>query len=238
MVRRILIQRDARRCVLAAWSALAIVQCGKGVAAGPQGASDSSETSGSSSDAEGEQSRVGSGTSASACIVDAGAADSLSVGTPCVPSQESDPSFADFSSNELTIGSDETCSSGLCLANHFGGRVSCPYGQDVDGSGPPGVMGCLTVGSCQPVRPNDPLRGQEVPAQCFGHQAIAAVYCTCRCANAVGAVDDAGPYCSCPSGMTCAPDFFSGSYCIKAGTTLGLPPPCDALCAPATHPCQ
>lgn len=52
------------------------------------------------------------------------------LGDPCTPSAEADSLFSGFE-----LGSDfiETgfaaCMSGICLANHFQGRVSCPLGQ-------------------------------------------------------------------------------------------------------------
>jgi hypothetical protein len=169
------------------------------------------------------------------------------LGAPCVSGLESDPSFAGFFQNEINVQTkDFQCDSKLCLINHFQGRVTCPYGQDSNGNGPSGVPGCLTLGTCAPVVPNDPIRAQTVPAQCVDGPPASAVYCSCRCANADGTVDDAGTYCSCPSGMTCTQlvasiggvnDTLSGAYCIKTGTAFNKSMSCSKLCNPTTAPC-
>jgi hypothetical protein len=52
------------------------------------------------------------------------------VGDPCVPEQEYDPTFLGFSAGEVNVESKSfDCETRLCLANHFQGRVTCPYGQ-------------------------------------------------------------------------------------------------------------
>jgi hypothetical protein len=59
------------------------------------------------------------------------------VGDPCTPEQEYDPTFLGFQATEVNVESKSfDCQTRLCLANHFQGRVSCPYGQTKTG-GPP-----------------------------------------------------------------------------------------------------
>ena len=57
------------------------------------------------------------------------------VGDPCVPEQEYDPTFLGFAIGEVNVESKSfDCQTRLCLANHFQGRVTCPYGQKQDGT--------------------------------------------------------------------------------------------------------
>src|SRR5271154_3956606 len=57
------------------------------------------------------------------------------VGDPCTPEQEYDPTFLAFSAGEVNVESKSfDCQTRLCLANHFQGRVTCPYGQTKAGA--------------------------------------------------------------------------------------------------------
>jgi hypothetical protein len=68
---------------------------------------------------------------------------STGVGDPCTPEQEYDPSFLGFEATEVSVESKSfQCQTRLCLVNHFQGRVSCPYGQDVTGAPLPGTVSC------------------------------------------------------------------------------------------------
>src|SRR5580658_121549 len=59
------------------------------------------------------------------------------VGDPCTPEQEYDPTFLGFAVGEVNVESKSSdCQTRLCLANHFQGRVSCPYGQLKSGAAP------------------------------------------------------------------------------------------------------
>jgi hypothetical protein len=52
------------------------------------------------------------------------------LGSPCVPSDEADPTFGGFNLNQEYIESGSPgCASGICLVNHFQGRVTCSLGQ-------------------------------------------------------------------------------------------------------------
>ena len=135
------------------------------------------------------------------------------IGDACIHWNETVPRFSGFSNAEVSIeiGSPQ-CSSGLCLANHFAGRVTCPYGQVESG------QECLVPGSGDPVQ-------AAVQPQDSTRRSTDAVYCSCRCAG-----PGPGPFCSCPQGYSCTPlvddiglaagSAIAGSYCIKEGTAF------------------
>jgi hypothetical protein len=140
----------------------------------------------------------------------------LPVGSTCIPEMEWSPTFGGFALTEGVVNlNDAACDSSICLANHYQGRVSCPYGQTqaaVDAEN----FGCFVPNSDEPIRL--PVDSQRValPARW-----LAA--CSCRCDG-----PGPGPYCACPSGMECAPmvpdipltslQEIVGSYCVAAGT--------------------
>lgn len=156
------------------------------------------------------------------------AAGAQPLGAACVLGQELDPTFAGFSASSVAFDpSSAACESGLCLANHFQGRVSCPYGQ-------PGQMGNPTVP--KPDGPGGtgercmvPGTGQVVEVvvepQLVERRPDVSVYCSCRCAGP----NPAAEYCQCPAGLECTElvpatggltAFPVGSYCIKPGTDI------------------
>lgn len=153
-----------------------------------------------------------------------------SIGDPCLPAEELHPMFNGYSLSEVALDSgNPTCDSGLCVVNHFQGRVSCPYGQTTEQSGV--APECFVPGSNLGITvPVDPQRLARPAAQ--------TVICSCRCDG-----PGAGPFCACPGDMTCAPliqelglpqnEDAVGSYCVPKGTVydpLGTLPPevCDA----------
>jgi len=79
--------------------------------------------------------------------------------------------------------------------------------------------------------------------QCANRRDRDAVYCSCRCANALGRTDDADTYCLCAKDFVCQPLVISigqphdgsGSYCMKKGTAYA-DEACDA-CDPAMQNC-
>jgi hypothetical protein len=141
------------------------------------------------------------------------------VGARCTPRDEMDSSFSGFGESEVgvDIGSPK-CSTGVCLANHFRGRVSCPYGQTQDEMASASTASCMVPGSATQV-------AVPVTPQLVGRRASDTVYCSCRCGGS-----GPGPFCACPSGYECSPvvpdvgigssSVIEGSYCIKAGTTF------------------
>src|SRR3954463_10869333 len=55
------------------------------------------------------------------------------VGDPCTPEDEYQQYFSGYSIAEVNIESRSfQCETRLCLVNHFQGRVTCPYGQELD----------------------------------------------------------------------------------------------------------
>jgi hypothetical protein len=147
-----------------------------------------------------------------------GPARSGAIGETCIPSSEVDASFPAFYSVGVSVelGSRQ-CSSGLCLVNHFKGRVTCPYGQRIDPSAPDLTQAeCFAPGSGAPV-------ALEVEQQDSMRRSMDAVYCSCRCGG-----PGPGPFCACPDGFSCTPlvddmglpasSIIAGSYCIKHGT--------------------
>jgi hypothetical protein len=148
------------------------------------------------------------------------------IGDPCVPEQEYLPTFVGFDENEVSVESKSfQCQTRLCLVNHFRGRVTCPYGQQADGTPPTGGAqacstvnpisnqgpGCCTPGIAQPVTgpllangmPASMADGQKVKPQFANRASNNAVYCSCRCADLNGATNNGANYCTCPDGFSC-----------------------------------
>jgi hypothetical protein len=140
------------------------------------------------------------------------------VGDPCVPEDEYQAYFSGYALGEINIESRSfQCETRLCLVNHFQGRVSCPYGQSVEGGAPPR---CHIPGST-----TNPVR-VDVRPWIKNRRATDAVYCSCRCDGP----DPLGRYCKCPAGFACTELLqdigvgkaeLAGSYCVKAGTEYG-----------------
>jgi len=187
---------------------------------------------------------------------------STGVGDPCTPEQEYDKSFLGFSQTEVSVESKSfQCLTRLCLVNHFQGRVSCPYGQTVDGGANSPATPCVTPGINKGVDGidstgmfADPVKKAFVPAQCSARTASLAVYCSCRCADVNGKTDDGANYCACPDGFTCTQlvskvgagdggvafggEGLTGAYCVKNGAQYD-PNACGGitLCDPAKKNC-
>jgi hypothetical protein len=156
------------------------------------------------------------------------------VGAPCVPSDEYRPTFNDYALAEVVLDDQSrACDSGICLVNHFQGRVSCPYGQTQDELAEPQ---CFLPASNTPVT-------VAVDPQRVARQAAQAVTCSCRCD---GPGD--GPFCTCPRGMECAPviqalgfpndDVVAGSYCIPSGAAYDPQAPIPPATCGASPPAQ
>ena len=178
------------------------------------------------------------------------------VGDPCTPEAEYNTSFLGFNFHEVsTESADFQCFSRLCLVNHFQGRVSCPYGQDSMGNGPPPASGCEVPFIGQPITGyepgtttyGDPNAKATVDPQCLDRTADNAVYCSCRCANIAGQTDDGAVYCKCPGGFACTQlvatisatgsQELTGAYCIKSGTEYNADNVCSATCSAALGNC-
>jgi hypothetical protein len=175
------------------------------------------------------------------------------VGDPCTPEQEYLTDFLEFNINEVSTESKSfQCQTRLCLVNHFRGRVTCPYGQNMDGTPTSPVTsccnaqnnatckanaGCCTPGVPQPVvGPMPPSStAAQIDPQCAERTADKAVYCSCRCADVNGNTNDGANYCTCPDGFACTQLVTSigegntgltGAYCVKSGTVYHSSDPC------------
>jgi hypothetical protein len=141
------------------------------------------------------------------------------VGDPCIPEDEYTSTFSGFGSKEANVESRSfQCETRVCIANHFNGRVSCPYGQKLDDSGnvKEGYSRCHIPSSTDDVT-------VDVDPQYLNRRSDTTVYCSCRCEGP----DKNAVYCQCPSGYDClplVPDLnlgqaqLVGKYCLKSGT--------------------
>lgn len=154
------------------------------------------------------------------------------IGEPCLLADESDPNFSGFSIQESYAGfpAPGMCENAVCLANHFQGRVSCPYGQSTDQAATDPL--CFLPGSNDPITvPVDPQLVERSPAM--------TMTCSCQCG---GAGTDSP--CDCPSGTTCTSIFpLTGGddapkYCIIAGSLYDpTHPPSPEICLESSANC-
>lgn len=190
-----------------------------------------------------EDSRPGGGSGSgagsagqSASVGGAGAAPAppaAEVGAPCVIDDETQPSFNGASVAEVILATQPSCASELCLANHFQGRVSCPYGQtEAEATAGPR---CFLPGTNEPVT-------VRVQAQLVARPPALASTCSCRCA---GPGD--GPFCECPATTECVEvvlplglpsrEDISGSYCIPPGAAYDRTATSGDACDPVLMNC-
>jgi hypothetical protein len=199
----------------------------------------------------------------SVCVVSGTGCNATGVGDPCVPEAEYSPAFLDFKFTEVNVESKSyQCQTRLCLANHFQGRVTCPYGQDPSGTTAFGSMKgspCLTpIG--QKVDGIDPATGTydnpcsgtatdcnaAVLPNCKDRTGTNAVYCSCRCMDVDGNRPSDQVFCDCPTGFTCTQlvtsinqgnEGLTGGYCVKNGTQYTMATSCvpcvDSSCGKA-----
>jgi hypothetical protein len=158
-----------------------------------------------------------------------GVSERLGIGDPCVPEVEKETHFSSFHENQVTIESkSRSCASGVCLVNHFRGRVGCPYGKSAPGE------------ACKTQDGRDVLGNEngDIDAQCTNRRPTDAVYCSCRCQNAQGRTDDGASYCSCGAGYACeglidpvpGEEAVAGGYCVKVGTKYDPTRGCAEFC--------
>jgi hypothetical protein len=192
---------------------------------------------------------------------------STGVGDPCIPEAEYLTSFLGFSFSEVNVESKSfQCQTRLCLANHFQGRVTCPYGQNSTGTAAGTASfdgthtGCFTpinkavdgIDSSGTVEtpPAGGVGGGAGPGavypNCTDRIAENAVYCSCRCANIDGSTGDGANYCKCPTGFACTQLVSSigntetgltGAYCVKNGTEYDPVKSCGAACTATNGGC-
>ncbi|NUQ75973.1 MAG: hypothetical protein HUU21_20730 [Polyangiaceae bacterium] len=152
-----------------------------------------------------------------------GGGDETNVGAPCVPYSEMNPEFSGYKVTEESIltGMPACGSSGVCLVNHFQGRVTCPLGQ-------PAPKPCSG--------PQDASCG--VDSQC-----VAAVTLALSCVTSLDCPD--GAFCDgetlkctnyvCHTGACQIPGVFenvnSGKACCVPGTTSPVTAPVCGQCS-------
>jgi len=160
------------------------------------------------------------------------------VGEECTPRDEYEASFSSFGLDDITIDDDSTsCASGICLVNHFQGRVSCPYGQTQDRVS--NIPLCWVPSTADEFHPVE----TAVAPQLVDRQNEDAVTCSCRCDG-----PGPGPYCACPEGTECVHliddlgeelSDYAGSYCIKEGTAYDPKhKPSPETCDPESMNCS
>lgn len=192
---------------------------------------------------------------ASVTVVAGTGCNSTGVGDPCTPEAEYSTYFLGFDKAEVNVESASfQCETRLCLGNHFQGRVTCPYGQNADGTAPAGAKYACYTPILQSVTGIDPTTGMvdsttvgaTVSPQCTDRTAADTVYCSCRCANVDGQTNDGANYCKCPSGFDCsqlvssigaADQGLTGAYCIKSGTEYDPAGSCEQTCNPTLMNC-
>lgn len=165
------------------------------------------------------------------------------VGDPCVPENEYQSNFGSYDVDTVVFESNSfQCRTRLCLVNHFQGRVTCPYGQNADGTSSSSKSCTIPASTERVVGPSGATRRAQVDPQCLDRTANKAVYCSCRCANAQGRTDDGGTYCACPDGFQCSQlegpigasnEGLTGGFCIKTGTEYHRG---DAACGKTCNP--
>jgi hypothetical protein len=141
------------------------------------------------------------------------------IGDACAPADEASTDFSGFGAAEVWVEDRFAgCRTGICIAAHFQGRPSCPYGGS----------DCTTESGAVVSVPVKPQLVARPPSD--------TLFCSCHCDGPEGT----GPFCACPSGFECAPLVppgvpLVGSYCIKQGTRVTDPqaladgPTCDAV---------
>jgi hypothetical protein len=168
-------------------------------------------------------------------VLDAAAA---SIGTPCLPSLETDSTFHGFSDEEINLSPVAPSGSPTCLIYYFRGLATCPYGQSATGQAPACAAPCTTIGG-------QPVTGAVEP-QCTDRRASETVIWSCRCANEQGSTSDGDSYCACPAGTSCTQavssigasgDDFAGAYCVPAAAAYNPGAACAVSCDPTSAPC-
>jgi hypothetical protein len=140
------------------------------------------------------------------------------IGDPCIPGDEKFATFGGYGVSEVTVDTNAlSCKTGVCVVNHFQGRVTCPAGQTAEeiGAGRAACQVASDDGSVEPVT-------VPVAPQCDSRPADDSVLCTCSCAGD----DPSLSYCACPNGFTCQPllkpaanlGSVGTSYCIPTGS--------------------
>ena len=142
--------------------------------------------------------------------------DGGALGRACIPGDEGQRYFSGYELSEVNLEPpSDACLGGICLVNHFQGRVTCPYGQSDQEAMGNGTRAESELCHTAPGANAASRVALAVAPQAERRRPTDAVYCTCRCAGP----DPSANYCACPSGFECVEVVpFEGSYCLKSGT--------------------
>jgi hypothetical protein len=159
------------------------------------------------------------------------------LGVVCMPDDETLASFSGFATSEVNIASlDAECGGGSCVANHFQGRTTCPYGQTAEELAlPADAPARCRVPDADGSPTADPVT-VPVDPWVVARRPEDAVYCSCRCSGPSDAEEEGVPptgICACPDGMECtspSPGLGAASYCIKTGTAFDATEPLGPVC--------
>jgi len=138
----------------------------------------------------------------------------VAVGSPCVLAYEFCADFGGASESfTLPDMNSPMCGGQICMAKHFRGRSTCPFGNPAGGSQYTGADAeCNLPGSSTPVT-------EAVQPQCATR--TNQVYCTCECAGS----DPNGDYCLCPRAFSCQLVAANGgpgiSLCVREDDIVG-----------------
>ena len=159
------------------------------------------------------------------------------LGESCVLQIETQALSSGQAHAEVNIERDSSnCGGGICLSNHFQGRVTCPYGQseeEIETLPPDDPARCRLPGALG--SSEDEAVSVPVRPQLLERRAEDTVICSCRC----NGPDPDAEYCTCPTGMECVElvrplglgsDDVAGSYCIVEGTAHDDSPDTEATC--------
>jgi hypothetical protein len=144
------------------------------------------------------------------------------IGATCIPASEHSPQYAGSSFDQVALDSAAICGMGVCLLDHFQGRVTCAYGQNAE------QIASLPAADPARCRVPDEIGNPtatpvevEVLPQLLLRIDDQAVYCSCPCAGP----EANKQYCTCPDNMDCvelipptgdpATDIYAGSYCVR-----------------------
>ncbi len=150
------------------------------------------------------------------------------LGLPCVISSELEAGFSGFGIEEANVQYvSSLCGGELCVAYHFQGRASCPYGQsesDIQTLAATDPARCRVTDAMGKVT-DQPVTVEVLP-QLVDRRADKTVYCSCACSG----TDPNRTYCTCPSGMQCE----QLSYALPESPFMGYCVRLDSLYARAS----
>jgi len=141
------------------------------------------------------------------------ASPTASLGSPCVPFVEESHNFPGYAVEEVSQDTGTpACGGNICLAYHFQGRVTCPYGQTDS------EIATLRPAAAERCRlPDSTGKMTQLPVDVFvkaqrvDRRADRSVYCSCECSG----TDKSKTYCTCPTGMQCEALDSKSGVCVR-----------------------